>query len=456
MQPSFLVRWGREFSAQWPIAGPVILTIFASIGMLTTDVLMVAPLGVIPLGAIGLATGALYTFLLASTGLLTMATVRASYAHGQNNPAGVTHSVRQGLGLGFFMAIPITLLCLNLGYILLWLDQEAAVVKEVDHYMGTAVWCILPQILFSALRGFVSTLARGQLIAAIMVLGLLLNFFLDYIFIYGHWGFPAMGVAGAGLATSIICWLMLMALAVQIAKDPILKTYRIFKKWAFPDFQECKEILRSGWPVAAINVAENSLFLAVSLTMGAIGAVELAAANIVISYMTVAFIVPIGLLYTSSIRVAYFMGQKNIRQARMAGTVSLSTGFLYMVVMASITVLFPLNIIHIYLQPDQENAFAVIEMASQFLFICAFFQVFDSTQAIAGGALRGLKDTMAAFWAGTTGYWIIGYPLGWILCFSWGIGAAGIWWGLAAGIATAAILLTVRFYYKTDGYRGRF
>lgn len=449
MQPSFLGRWGREFSAQWSIAGPMMLTIFASIGMLTTDTLMVAHLSVTSLGAIGLATGALYTFLLASTGLLTMATVRASHAHGQKNPTAVSHSIRQGLCLGFLMAIPIMLLCLNLSHILRWVHQEESVVAEIDHFMSTAIWCILPQILFSSLRGFVSTLARGQLIAAIMVLGVILNFFLDYLFIFGHGGFPAMGVAGAGLSTSIIAWLMLVALGVQISKDPVLKTYRIFQKWEWPDFQECKEILRLGWPVAAVNIAENGLFLAVSITMGTIGAIELAAANIVISYMTVAFIVPIGLLHTSSIRVAYFMGQKNIMQARMAGTVSLSTGFIYMLIMATLTTLFPSIIIHIYVLPNQENALSVIETATKFLFVCSLFQIFDSTQAIAGGTLRGLKDTKAAFGAATTGYWIVGYPLGWVLCFYFGIGAVGIWWGLAAGIATAAILLTLRFYYKT-------
>lgn len=449
MQPGFLRRWSREFWAQLGIASPMALSIFAQIGMLTTDTLMVSELGVVSLGAIGLASGAFYTLLLACTGLLSMATIRAAYEHGKQNKDGVRHCVQQGLWLGLLMTIPVVLIGFNLGHILTWLGQEQAIVDEVHNYMYVAIWSAPAQIFFSQLRGFVSTLARGQLIAVIMILGLFLNAFLNYLLIFGHWGFPELGIAGAGLATSIISWVMLAALIIQIVQDKALKPYHLFKNFNKIDWHEIGGILKQGWPVSAANIAENSLFLAVNLAMGVIGAAALAASNIVINYMTVVFIVPIALLYTSSYRVAFFMGQQNLSMARLAGIVSLSMGWIYMGIMTLVTIIWTKEIIAAYLEPDQQDAAMVFAMAYEFLLICTIFQVLDATQAIAGGALRGIRDTTAAFIAATIGYWVVGYPLGWFLCFVLDVGPAGIWWGLALGIATAAILLVARYYHKT-------
>jgi MATE family multidrug resistance protein len=205
-------------------------------------------------------------------------------------------------------------------------------------------------------------------------------------------------------------------------------------------------ILRLGLPMGAIRGIESGVFLATGVLMGLFGAAALGAHQLVLNCASVSFMVPLGLSQAATVRVAYEIGAGRPRTANRAGFVALALGILFMSAAALVFSTMPWAIIGLYTDLGDPANRDLVQIARRLMAIAAIFQVFDGVQTIAAGALRGYRDTLIPLLLATFGYWAVGFLGGWLLAFPLGYGAVGLWWGLALGLATVALLLTLRLH----------
>jgi MATE family multidrug resistance protein len=254
-----------------------------------------------------------------------------------------------------------------------------------------------------------------------------------------------MGLFGAGLATTIVTWLMFFSLAIYIYRHSELRGYGLFHgRWHF-DRTITSEIVRLGIPVAGLTLMEAGMFIAVSILSGVIGAKTLAAYEVVMSWVGIPFVLALGLAEATMIRVAQAVGKDQILDARRAGNLGMILGVGFLSVLVVIPLGFSDQIIRLFISTSDAGFEEVSALAAQFLMIGAIFQVFDGLQAIAARALRAFKDMIAPLWIAGFGYWVLGIGGGSLLAFHFELQGAGLWWGLAIGLMTTSILLCLRF-----------
>ncbi len=330
--------------------------------------------------------------------------------------------------------------------------QDPKVIELAAPYLHALSGFILPVLWFAVLRGFVAALARTGAVMVITVGAVGLNYLLTLGLVEGTFGLPALGVAGAGWATTIVSWIMLPALVVYAYKTPGLRGYGLFRGRLRFDPAVCAEIARLGLPVAGLVVLEAGLFMAVSILSGVLGAETLAAYEILMGWVGIPFVVALGLAEATMVRVALGLGRGSPAAARQAGLLGMAMG----IGILSVMVVVPLGladlITQIFLAPEDPGFARISALTARLLVIVAVFQVFDGLQSIASHALRGMKDTVAPLWLAGFGYWVLGIGGGCLLTFPLGPGAEGLWWGLALGLIVTGNLLAWRFVRLSGRY----
>jgi multidrug resistance protein, MATE family len=269
---------------------------------------------------------------------------------------------------------------------------------------------------------------------------------LNWVLIYGHLGAPALGVAGSGYASAINQWLMLTGLALCTRMLPGLATLRLLRNAFAARRIEMASILRLGLPIGGIMGIEIGVFLAAGILMGLLGSAALGAHQLVLNCAAITFMVPLGLGQAATVRVAYELGAGRPLAARRAAFVPLALGIGFMSAATVVLWTVPEAIIAAYIDIADLANREIVETARRLLAIAAIFQVIDGMQTIAAGALRGYKETFVPMLLAIFGYWGAGFVGGWLLAFPLGYGAAGLWWGLALGLAVVAALLTLRLH----------
>ncbi len=257
---------------------------------------------------------------------------------------------------------------------------------------------------------------------------------------------PALGVAGAGWATSLVCWAMFAALAWHMTRAARFKPYPVFHALGRLDPAACRQILTLGLPLGGLALMEGGLFAVTAILMGVLGAEALAANQIVISVIAVTFVMSMALGEAAAIRVAYGMGAGDPAQAQRAGLLGIALGVLIMAASACVLLAAPETLAGLFLDLGDPANREVVEVTAGLFVIAALFQIFDGVQAISSRALRGLRDTFAPMWIAGLGYWGFGIPGGYLLAFVFGYGASGLWWGLALGLSVTAVMLAWRFF----------
>jgi MATE family multidrug resistance protein len=325
-------------------------------------------------------------------------------------------------------------------------DQDPAVLAFGESYLQAAVWCILPSLWFVVLREFVAALSRPQSVMVITVAAVALNAVLSYGLVHGAFGLPALGVAGAGWATSIVCWVMFAALAWHMTRAARFRPYRVFHALSRLDPAACRQILALGLPLGGLALMEGGLFAVTAILMGVLGAEALAANQIVITVIGITFVVAMALGEAAAIRVAYGVGAGDPAQAQRAGLLGIGLGVLVSAAAAVVLLAAPETLAGLFLDLGDPANREVVELTAGLFVIAAVFQIFDGVQAISSRALRGLRDTFAPMWIAGLGYWGFGIPGGYLLAFVFGYGASGLWWGLALGLSVTAVMLAWRFF----------
>lgn len=440
---------GTEIRRLLAIAAPLAAAYLAELAMALTTKAVVGELGYHALASIGLATDLAAEFVVVLVGLLSVTGVLVAQADSRGAGAEAGQAARQGFVIATAFGVPATLLVWRLDGLLELAGQGPEVVAPMAPYLAPLAVSILPTIWFFTLRIFVASLAKTGAVMTITVVAVGVNYLLCRGLVLGEFGLPALGVAGAGWAKTIVELLMLVALTTYAYRTPTFRGYGLFHGRLRIDIAVCAEIMRLGVPVAGIVILEASLFAAVSIFSGVLGPVALATYQVMIAWVGIAFMTAHGLAEAGMVRVANGAGRGDIAAARRSGLLTFAMGVTWLIALAIVPISFPRTLVETFLSPADPGFDEVLTLTTRLLVLAACFQVFDGLQVMAALALRALKDTVAPLWLAGFGYWALGLAGGWWLAFPAGYGIDGLWWGMAIGLTVTGSLLAMRFLILT-------
>lgn len=418
------------------LATPVVITQVTSMLMGVVDILMVGHVSVNALGAASL--GRLWVF---GTSLFGMGVVfgldpLVTQAHGAGDTRRLAVATQRGAVLALALGLPLGILWLFTDRVLLLLGQSHDLAALAQSYVTVQIPSIPAILLFAVIRQHLQgrAIMRPAMWTAIFANGV--NVLLNWVLIFGHWGAPAMGLTGAGIATAITRWFMFGTLLF------ITLRFRLHEGGWVPwsreaiRFSGLREILHYGLPVGLQISFEVWAFEITTLMSGRLGAVPLAAHTIALNLASLSFMVPLGISGAAVTRVGNLIGEGRPRDAQRASWVALAMGAGVMTVSAVAFVVLRGLIPRIYTADA-----AVVAAAAGILPIAGAFQIFDGTQVVGTGVLRGMGRTRPAATIYLVGYYVLALPMAWWLGFRLGLGLPGVWWGLCLGLASVAIML---------------
>jgi MATE family multidrug resistance protein len=432
-----------ELRATLALAAPLAAANLAQMAMGVTDIVMVGRLGALPLAAAGLGAMLYFTGGVVLQGILSAVAPLAAHALGAGDRAAAGRIGGAGLALALMLALPFVAALTSLDRLLHWLGYDPALAIEIGRFLRAIAWGGPAFLGFAVLRSLLAALSHTRAVMAVLLLCVAGNAGLNWVLVYGHFGAPALGVAGSGYASAINQWLIFAGLALCTRMMPGLAGLKLLRALGR---NEMASILRLGLPIGGIMGVEVGVFLAAGVLIGLLGAAALGAHQLVLNCAGISFMVPLGLGQAATVRVAYELGAGRALAARRAGFVALALGIGFMSATAVVLWTVPEAITAVYVDIADPANRETVQIARHLLVIAALFQVVDGMQVIAAGALRGYKDTVVPMLLAGFGYWAAGFGGGWLLAFPLGYGAVGLWWGLALGLAVVAILLTVRLH----------
>ncbi|MCC3357216.1 MATE family efflux transporter [Bacillus sp. REN16] len=352
----------------------------------------------------------------------------------------VPYSVMQGVYISIIIAIVVTIIGgFVLDPILSLMNLESDVRDIAKEYIIGLSFGIVPLFVYQVLRSFIDALGHTRVTMIITLSSLPINVLFNYLLIFGKFGFPELGGAGAGYATAITYWLIvLIAVWIVLTRTPFVE-YRVLRKLYPISLSSWGEILKLGLPIGFAIFFETSIFSAVTLLMSEFNTVTIAAHQVAINFSSLLYMIPLSISMALTIVVGFEVGAGRFKDAKQYSLLGVCIGVLMALVCATIIFVFQEPIAKMY----SANA-AVIELTTQFLIYAIFFQLSDAIAAPIQGALRGYKDVNTTFVMTLISYWVIGLPVGYVLAQYTSLGAFGYWIGLIVGLAAGAITLSGR------------
>lgn len=430
-----------EAAALARLAAPMVA---AQVGMVllgVVDSLMVGPLSPVALAAVGV--GSTYTFgtMILGMGILHALDPVVAQAHGAGERHTIALALQRGGVMALLLSAPYVLLFAASEPVLARLGQRPEIVAVAAPYIRVQAPGVAAFFLFVVARQTLQGMGIVRPVVLAVIVGNVANYFGNQALIYGRWGAPALGVVGSGWATTICRWVMTAALVAFGA--PALREVWRRPTRALLDGGAYARLFAIGLPIGIQIGLEMWVFTAAALLIGALGPVQMAGHQIAINLASLSFMVPLGVGAAAATRVGNAIGRGDADGARRAAAVALVMGASVMLASALAFALFPAELAARY-SPDPE----VIAMAAGLLPVAALFQVFDGTQAVGCGVLRGAADTRVAAAINLVGYWVLGLPLGALLAYRLAMGPKGLWLGLTAGLAVVAALVVLRIRWR--------
>ncbi|MBP7481922.1 MAG: MATE family efflux transporter [Lacunisphaera sp.] len=433
----------RELRPTLALAFPIIVGQVSQMLIGLTDNAYIGRVGKVELAAAAFTHGVFNLFYVVGIGLILGTGVLAARDHGAGDENGCAAWLRHGRALALTVGLGAFGGMLALSTQLHHFGQPAEVVAVMQPFYLLIAGSIVFALFFQVQRQFAESLGRPWVPMGIMLADIALNAFLNWVLVFGHLGFPALGLVGSGWATLIARFAAVAALALWLNTSPTFAPVRA-APWAGWERGRFAALLRLGVPAAGMLLFEGGAFVATALMMGWLGTLPLAAHQIAIGCASLAFMFPLGLSLAVSLRISRAQGEGRGDALRPIGFGALLTGLVIMVGFALAFALAGRGITAAF-----TPAADVASLAAQLLVVAAFFQLFDGGQVISAGALRGLHDVRVPTVITFIAYWVISLPLGYGLAFHTPLGAVGLWTGLAAGLGCAALLLGWRFHRLT-------
>ena len=443
ISPSFL-KARTELRAIALIALPVITAQLLQMGMGVADTVMAGRISPLALAAVAMGSAMWFFTFIAGLGLMLALTPIMAHHVGANRHHLIGDEWRQGLWLALGLSLVQIATLFALALLMPHLGISPEIVSETRRYLLWVGWSLPFTCLYLVPRFFNESMGHTMPMLWTQLLMLPLNVLGNYVFMYGHFGWPAMGGAGAALSTGIAQTLGCLALFTYTLRAPRYAAHRLRQTWTRPDWAHIGRIVRLGLPISIGMAMESGMFTATALLMGRFGVDAVAGHQIAINIASIAFMVPLGISIALTVRVGQALGAGDPLAARYRGRlgIALCTGFMAV----SAGVLWTANefLAGLYTANAQ-----VVAVAAQFLVFAAVFQLVDGLQVGAMGVLRGYKDTKVPMFVTVFCYWVIGMGLSLGLGVFGPLGPVGLWVGLVGGLAVAAVVLTARFWRLT-------
>jgi MATE family multidrug resistance protein len=443
--------WLAEARELLRLAVPLAATQLAQMVILATDTVMLGHYSKEALAAGALGNTVYFLIWLLGSGMPMAVSPVIAHVQGRHSASvkprdrrEVRVAVRMGLWSVALVSLPLLAALVFTRSILLFFDQEPRLAADAALFMSGLAWGLPFALAFQVLRSFSTALSRAVPPLAVMAVAILWNAAFDYALIFGHFGFPRLGLFGAGLASASSNIFSFAAMLTVCLAVPALKRYRILHRLWHAHWQSFAELFRLGLPIGITMVFEVALFNGAALVMGTFGLASLAAHQIAITIPSLTFMVPLGIGLAATVRVGLAVGAGDAHAARRAGFTAIGMAAIFMCMTALLLLLWPREIATLWL-PDIASNADVLALAVSFLHIAAAFQLVDGIQVAASMSLRGLKDARGPMWLAGASYWLAGAPMGLWLAFHFGLQGFGIWLGLAFGLLVAALSLTARF-----------
>lgn len=439
--------WRIEASALIALALPMIAGNIAWSAIAATDLLLLGRLGAEAVAAGALAINLFHAFLLFGMGLVTAASPLIASERGRRRHSvrDVRRTVQQTLRAALFFVLPAWVILWQCEAILLAMGQDADLSRDAGRLMHGMQWVLLPFLGFTTLRTFIAALERPIWGPLIMLCALPFNLLIGWALIFGHLGFPPLGLFGAGLAGTISSAFLFFGLLGVILIDRRFRRYRILGRFWTRDRERQRQVWALGLPIAITLGFETTVFNASALLMGLIDRDSLAAHAVAIQIAALVFMVPMGIGQAATVRVGIAHGRHDRAGIGRAGWLALILGTGFAAAAAAALILMPRTLVSVFLDLDNPANARTISLAVSFLAIAALFQLVDAAQAVGAGVLRGLQDTTIPMIFALIGYWVVGIGLGSLLAFPLGMDGLGIWLGLASGLGVVAVMLVIRW-----------
>lgn len=426
------------------LAYPVIIGQLGIIMMGVVDSMMVGRLGSVPLAAASLGNSLIFLILIIGIGSSIVVSPIVAILVGGKRYSECGVYFRQSLLVNIVLSI------LMIGVILIgvnfihYLRQPPEVIELTIVYMSIVGFSAFPLMIFQTFKQFIEGLSVMKPAMVISLLANIINAIANWVLIFGKFGFPELGLAGAAWATFLSRVFMVVIIMIYVMRNEKFKQYDVTFRFRGLNFPVIKKLLSLGLPSGFQYFFEVGAFSFAVIMIGWIGANELAAHQIAINLASISFMAVLGISQAASIRVGNAMGEQSIVNVRKAGFTGIILG-------ASIMSLAGLTFILLnkFLPTLYINDEVVISIASRLIIIAALFQISDGTQAVGIGVLRGLTDVKGPTIITFVAYWIISLPIAYLLAFNFNLGVEGIWIGLLIGLTASAFMLTLRFNYKS-------
>lgn len=436
------VSWKRHARRLLQMALPVMLSNLGHVLVGTADSMMVGQLGKVQLAAVSLGNSLLVLPLMFGLGLSYGLTPLVAAADSRGNKQRIANLLKHSLLVNLLASVVLAGLLMLVLPFLDDMDQPPAVVAIAGPYLSIVAGSLIPMMVFQAFKQFAEGLGYTRQAMYITLGSNGINVFFNYLLIYGKWGFPELGLAGAGWATLLSRILMVVAMAYYCHKSPLFAAYRqYFSLKRFKKKMSIK-LVRLGVPMGLQFIFEVGAFSGAVIMAGWIGDTAQAAHQIAINLAAMSYMIASGLSAAATVQVGNLLGRNDIGGLR---TAAITAAVLVLGMQTLFALLFLLG--RNFLPTLYVNNEQVIEVASGLLVIAAFFQLSDGVQVVGLGALRGMEDVRIPTWVTLFAYWGMALPLGYVLCFILNMGISGIWWGLLIGLTIAALLLAARFWW---------
>lgn len=454
-----------EIVATLKLAGPLVLTQIASMAIGTTDMLFLGRLGPDALAGAALGLSLYYMPMMFGFGLSSalspqLAQEIGADPHGLDaasrrpqTAAALQHHFRTAMGavgLAALVAIVVLLFARPLYGLL---GQDSVLSQTASHYVMAMLPGLPFMLLIGVMRNLFASLSRPRPALIVTLLWIGVNALFNWVFIFGHFGMPAFGVIGSGVATTCATIFSAGIMAACVALHPATRPLNPFQHMLWQDGRRIWKFIVLGFPIGLTLFFEGAVFNAALWLIGLFGAGQLAGHQIAINVASVTFMVPLGVAFATTVRVGYAAGARDWHAVRRAGHAGMLMAFSFMALTACIMWTWPTEIAGLYLDLADPKAVIAAGFAGQFLAIAAIFQLADGQQVSAAFSLRGLKDTAMPMWIAGLAYWGIGFPTCLALGFWAGLEGRGVWMGLAIALLAAAALMTWRFEYLTRRHR---
>ncbi len=420
------------------LATPVVVAELGWTAMATVDTLMVGRISVEAIGAVSLGSAIFLGVTIFGMGLLLGLDTLISQAYGSGRLRDCHQWLIHGIYAALILALPLTAILFLVMRSLPELGINPAVLELTLPYLRPVTWSLLPLLLYAASRRYLQATGHESSVMVVLVMANVVNALTNWGLVFGKWGLPELGVVGAGWATFVSRTFMAIVLLGAIAVFEWKNPRGLFQTPLGIEWSRVRELFALGLPAAFHITLEMGLFSVATALAGRLDAASLAAHQIALSVAATTFMVPLGISSAGAVRVGHAMGAGDRDGVVHGGWMAIVFGVGFMGLAATTLFLFPKQIIGLF--TTDADVFAV---GVSLLYVAAFFQLFDGLQVVTVGVLRGLGDTRTPMLAGLVGYWLLGLPTGYFLCFRLGRGVSGLWIGMLVGLVTVGVILLV-------------